>query len=196
MSYILMTGAPGSKWSSVFKHIHKSPDIDSTDYTDERTYWHDADTPGKKQLMHTGAYFDPGMEFDCKISEWDKPFSGMGKRIIKSHTFAHKLFSLKKLGYPIILVYRGNRECYDWWQLCGEFNITYPNYQYFENLQKMWYHIEQENKDILDFVSEHECDCLSPKNNVELCDMLNISHPVDTPLHDYGNKDIKIWLYQ
>ena len=61
--YILMTGAPGSKWSSVFKNIHGSADVDSTDYTEERTYWHDADTPGTKQLMHTGAYWDPGMEF-------------------------------------------------------------------------------------------------------------------------------------
>ena len=132
-----MTGAPGSKWSSVFKNIHGSADVDKTDYTEERTYWHDADTPGEKQLMHTGAYWDPGMEFENNIESWDKPFSGIGKRIIKSHTFAHKLDNLKDLGYPIILVYRNDYKCFIWWQLCGEFNITYPSYhKHYKNFQK------------------------------------------------------------
>ena len=40
--YIIMTGAPGSKWSDVFKNIHKSPDIDQTDYTDCLLYTSDA----------------------------------------------------------------------------------------------------------------------------------------------------------
>ena len=44
--YLLFTGAPGSKWSSVVKNIYWSDDIDHTDYSEERTYWHDADTPG------------------------------------------------------------------------------------------------------------------------------------------------------
>ena len=55
MKYILATGAPGSKWSSVIKKIYWSPDIDQSDYSFKRTYWHDADTPGNKQLMHIGA---------------------------------------------------------------------------------------------------------------------------------------------
>ena len=84
--YILFTGAPGSKWSSVVKNIYWSDDIDHTDYSEARIYHHDADTPGRKHLMHIGAYWDPGMEFN--IDEWDKPFTGKGKRIIKSHTFS------------------------------------------------------------------------------------------------------------
>ena len=87
--YILFTGAPGSKWSSVVKNIYWSDDIDHTDYSEARIYHHDADTPGRKHLMHIGAYWDPGMEFN--IDEWDKPFTVKGKRIIKSHTFAHQL---------------------------------------------------------------------------------------------------------
>jgi len=50
--YILFTGAPGSKWSSVVKNIYWSDDIDHTDYSEDRTYYHDADTPGNKHLMH------------------------------------------------------------------------------------------------------------------------------------------------
>ena len=195
--YILMTGAPGSKWSSVFRSIHKSADVDSTDYTEERTYWHDADTPGQKQLMHTGAYWDPGMEFNNAIQDWDHPFSGMGKRIIKSHTFSHQLKNLKTLGYPIVMVYRGNKQCIDWWKLCGGFKITYPNYQYFENMDKMFQHIEQENKDILDFIDSEAGSnkITNPENNIELCKALNISYPKDT-LINYTERDIKIYLYK
>jgi hypothetical protein len=195
--YILMTGAPGSKWSSVFKNIHKSPDVDQSDYTDGRTYWHDADTPGRKQLMHTGAYWDPGMEFDCKVEEWDKPFSGLGKRIIKSHTFAHQLNNLKNLGYPIIMVYRNDYECLKWWKLCGEFNITYPNYQYFEDLDKMWRHIQAENKDIMEFVKDNSNRISKPKDNLDLCRSLRISFPsTNGRLHNYEHNDIKVYLYE
>ncbi len=193
--YILMTGAPGSKWSSVFKNIHCSKDVDNSDYTEDRTYWHDADTPGKKQLMHTGAYWDPGMEFRSTIDNWDKPFSGIGKRIIKSHTFAHELGNLKTLGYPIIMVYRNDFECMKWWKLCGEFKITYPNYTYFENLDRMWQHIQDENRDIMQFVADNESRISTPKDNNELCKSLDLRVP-DVPLHDYKRNDIKVYLYE
>ena len=127
--YILFTGAPGSKWSSVVKNIYWSDDVDHTDYSEARTYRHDADTPGRSHLMHIGAYWDPGMEFG--VDEWDKPFSGTGKRIVKAHTFAHQLDKLKAKGHPIVMVYRNDYECLEWWKLCGEFRITYPNYQHF-----------------------------------------------------------------
>ena len=196
--YILMTGAPGSKWSSVFKNIHKSADVDQTDYTEERTYWHDADTPGRKQLMHTGAYWDPGMEFDCKVDDWDKPFSGIGKRIIKSHTFAHQLNNLKNLGYPVVMVYRNDYECLEWWKLCGEFTITYPNYKHFENLDKMWEHIQAENRDTMQFIKDNKDRIKRARNNVELCKMLDIKSPrgEHQNLHEYQPKGIQVYVYR
>jgi len=195
--YILMTGAPGSKWSSVFKNIHGSADVDSTDYTEERTYWHDADTPGTKQLMHTGAYWDPGMEFRATRDNWDLPFSGTGKRIIKSHTFAHELNHLKDLGYPIVMVYRNDFECFKWWKLCGEFKITYPNYQHFVNLDLMWEHIQAENKDIMQFVKDNPDRISTPKDNRDLCRSLGIGFPSPGgTLHNYQQNDIKVYLYE
>ena len=192
-----MTGAPGSKWSSVFKNIHRSPDVDSTDYTDERTYWHDSNTPGTKQLMHMGAYWDPGMEFRATRDNWDLPFSGTGKRIIKSHTFAHELNHLKDLGYPIIMVYRNDFECLEWWKLCGEFNITYPNYQHFVNLDHMWGHIQAENKDIMQFVKDNQDRISTPKDNVDLCRSLGIGFPYPNgKLQNYQQNDIKVYLYE
>jgi hypothetical protein len=193
--YILFTGAPGSKWSSVVKNIYWSSDLDHSDYKEQRTYWHDADTPGYKQLMHIGAYWDPGMEFEN--TDWDGPFSGTGKRIIKSHTFAHKLNELKLSGHPIVLVYRNDFECLEWWKKCGEFQITYPDYKYFENLDVMWQHIQDENKDIMQFVKDNKDRIQSAKDNVDLCRMLKINFP-DTKgrIHNYEQKDIKVYVYQ
>ena len=189
-----MTGAPGSKWSSIFKDIHRSPDIDQTDYTEERTYWHDADTPGTKQLKHTGAYWDPGMEF--MPIDWDGPFSGTGKRIIKSHTFAHELEELKTKGYPIILVLRNDGACLEWWKLCGGFNITYPNYQYFVNMHRMWEHIKKENYDIKVFRKNNSERISEAKDNKELCELLEIQYPADAEIRNYKDKNVKVFVYK
>ena len=113
MKYIFVAGAPGSKWSSVTKNIYYSPDIDTSDYSDERTYYHDAS--GKMDLMHLGAYFDPGMEFGSFFdnlknyrkemieAEFDRPFKGQGIRIIKSHVFANQIDFLNYWGSDNIL---------------------------------------------------------------------------------------------
>ena len=61
MKYIFVAGAPGSKWSSVVKNIYYSDSLDNSDYSKDREYWHDAG--GEMDLMHIGAYYDPGMEF-------------------------------------------------------------------------------------------------------------------------------------
>ena len=193
--YILFTGAPGSKWSSVVKNIYWSTDIDHTDYSTERTYWHDADTPGRSQLMHIGAYWDPGMEFDTH--EWDAPFSGTGKRIVKSHTFAHQLEVLKQSGHPIVMVYRNDYECLEWWKLCGEFRITYPNYQHFEDLDKMWQHIQAENRDTMQFIKDNKDKITQPKDNVDLCRLLGISFPDNKGrIHNYEYKGIQVYVYK
>ena len=158
MKYIFMTGAPGSKWSSVSKNIYYSPDIDRTDYSDARTYYHDAS--GTMQLMHMGAYFDPGMEFGgffdaidrhtrerCE-AEFDRPFTGTGVRIIKSHVFAHNIDFLRDYwpDCPIVLVQRPNDACLGWWVKCGHFDITYPSYDYyFRDFKTMAQRIKQEN---------------------------------------------------
>jgi len=194
MSYILFTGAPGSKWSSVVKNIYWSEDIDQTDYSDERKYYHDADTPGKKQLMHTGAYFDPGMEFGNQRDQWDLPFSGKGKRIIKSHCFAHNLKELKKYRQPIVMVYRNDIECYDWWKHCGEFNITYPNYEWYENLESMFGHIQEQNLGIMEFCKNNWKRIKRVNSNIELAKELEIQYLGEE--HNYKQKDIKVYVYK
>ena len=119
MKYIFVAGAPGSKWSSVAKNIYYSPSIDRSDYHDDRTYYHDAS--GQRELMHLGAYWDPGMEFgkffnqlerysktECE-AEFDRPFdkNSTGIRIIKSHVFANHIDYIKQTWpeSPVVLVH-------------------------------------------------------------------------------------------
>ena len=186
--YILLTGAPGSKWSSVAENIYWSDSIDHTDYTEQRCY--------KKSGMvkHVGAYWDPGMEFDN--TDWDGPFTGKGTRLIKSHTFTHQLDTLKQTGHPIVMVYRNDYECYKWWIAAGGFGISYPDYKHFQDLDEMWVHIQKENSDLLEFVKNNDSRIESPADNVDLCRMLGINFP-DTKgrIHNYAQNDIKVYVY-
>ena len=203
MKYIFVAGAPGSKWSSVCKNIYFSGDIDTSDYNTDRLYWHDAS--GEKELMHLGAYFDPGMEFGgffdelsnyskevCE-AEFDSPFVGVGVRIIKSHVFAHHIDFLKENwpNCPIVLVHRDDDPCLGWWVKCGHFDITYPLYhKYYKNLKEMSKIIAHQNKDILDAWERY--DGVTPRTNTELAVALDIEKPNDTYQQDYASKDIRV----
>lgn len=201
MKYIFIAGAPGSKWSSVSKNIYYSPDIDRTDYSEARTYWHNA--PGSLQLMHMGAYWDPGMEFgdwfdrlnehsreECE-AEFDRPFSGTGVRIIKSHVFMHHIGFLKKTwpDCPIILVHRGDDACLGWWVKCGEFGITYPDYhKYYRDLQHMGREIRRQNADMRAYWDTAEF----VFDNINLCDRLGINYPSDEYRQNYGDHKVRV----
>lgn len=204
--YIFVTGAPGSKWSSVVKNIYYSPSIDRRDYSDARTYYHSA--WGEPELMHLGAYYDPGMEFGKKFlrldqltkseaeAEFNRPFGSEGKltKIIKSHVFAHHLDYIK-LTWPdslILLVHRPDDACLGWWVKCGHFNITYPNYQYYSNLDMMASHIAMQNKDILTFAKKNEAKWDQIIDNKSLAMWLSIDQPPDAYWQNYPESDIKV----
>ena len=203
MKYIFMTGAPGSKWSSVSKNIYYSSDIDRSDYSDARTYYHDAS--GTMQLMHMGAYFDPGMEFGgffdeidrhtrerCE-AEFDRPFTGTGVRIIKSHVFAHNIDFLRDHwpDCPIVLVQRPDDACLGWWVKCGHFTITYPKYdQYYQDLRTMSQIIPAQNRAIQAAVWRYKGYVVN--SNRELAKALNIQPPTAEYEQNYGADDIRV----
>ena len=203
MKYIFVAGAPGSKWSSVVKNIYYSASIDQTDYSAARTYSHDA--PGKMTLMHLGAYFDPGMEFgdffdnldqytkeQCE-TEFDRPFSGSGVRIIKSHVFAHHLEFIKRT-WPdcaIVLVHRSSDSCLGWWVKCGHFDITYPDYsKYYQNLRQMSQIISAQNQAIESGMNQLTGPFV--QSNQELAQLLGLELPPEQYAQNYAASDIKV----
>ena len=203
MKYIFVVGAPGSKWSSVVKNIYFSPDIDQSDYSDVRTYYHDA--TGEMELMHLGAYFDPGMEFgqffhrltefnyyQCE-AEFDAPFSGTGVRIIKSHVFANHIDYIKQTwpDCPIVLVHRDDDACLGWWVKCGHFDITYPNYDlYYKDLRTMAGIIKQQNRGIIDARLKYMGS--TPTDNLRLANILGITVPPNEYYQNYGQSDVRV----
>jgi hypothetical protein len=202
MKYIFVAGSPGSKWSSVVKNIYYSPSLDSSDYSDERTYHHDAS--GKMELMHLGAYFDPGMEFDLPpnlmtLSKdalediFDSAFTGEGVRIIKSHIFANNIDFLKACwpDCPIILVHRPDDACLGWWVKCGHFTITYPKYdKHYVDLRTMANIIKEQNEGIVKATMKYSGK--NPLNNTMLCNILNIEQPPVEYQQNYGASDVRV----
>ena len=201
LKYIFVAGAPGSKWSSVSKNMYFSPSIDRSDAAPEREYWHDA--PGTLELMHMGAYWDPGMEFgdwfdrldqhskqQCE-AEFDRPFSGTGVRIIKSHVFMHHIDFLKKTwpDSPVVLVHRGDDACLGWWVRCGHFNITYPAYhKYYKDLRQMAVEIKRQNADM-----RHHWDQASfVYDNHGLCERLGIAPPPEEYQQNYADNKVRV----
>ena len=203
MKYIFVAGAPGSKWSSVVKNIYYSPDVDRSDYSDGRTYYHDAS--GEMQLMHLGAYFDPGMEFGSFFedmsryrkelieAEFDRPFRGSGVRIIKSHVFANQIDFLKSQwpDCPVVIVHRQDDACLGWWVKCGHFDITYPSYAgYYQNLREMAVKIKQQNENILKAWWAHGGGYVT--DNLQLCAKLGIEPPPAEYRQDYPVSDVRV----
>jgi hypothetical protein len=208
MKYIFVAGAPGSKWSGVVKNIYHSSSVDQSDYTPERTYWNDAN--GTKQLMHFGAYFDPGMEFGDWFNnlsnglgertkaeheaEFDRPFSGTGVRIIKSHWFSYRqnIEYLRKTWpeCPVVLVHRPDDACLGWWVRAGHFDITYPDYKGYGDLRSMAKIIEAQNTGI-----QWANDRLKPHrvyNNTRLALILGLAQPPEQYKQSYTEQDIQV----
>ena len=203
MKYIFIAGAPGSKWSSVIKNIYFSLDIDQSDYSEQRLYYHDA--TGSMELMHLGSYFDPGMEFggffdrldqhsieECE-REFDRPFSGAGTRMIRSHVFCHHLDFLKKNwpDSPILLVHRPDDACLGWWVKCGHFDITYPSYHdYYRDLRTMARSIAHQNRDLMTWRNKHNT--LRVNDNIEICEHLGLQPPPAEYRQYYNQSDVMV----
>jgi len=203
MKYIFVSGAPGSKWSSVVKNIYYSHDVDSTDYSDARTYWHDA--TGTMELLHMGVYWGPAMEFgnwfeqldqhtkEQNEAEFDTPFSGNGVRIIKSHVFGYNIDYIKKTwpDCPIILVDRTDDACLGWWVKCGEFKITYPLYRdYYKDLREMAAAIARENHCNRQAAKEYPGRVV--ETNRQLARILGIQVPDTQYYQNYITSDIRV----
>lgn len=195
MKYIFVTGAPGSKWSSVVKNIYYSPSIDRSDSSPKRTY---------RDELHLGAYWDPGMEFgqffhrlseydhyQCE-TEFDAPFIESGVKIIKSHYFALHIDFIKSTwpDCPIVLAHRTDDACLGWWVKCGGFDIAYPNYAHYKSFDNLALKIQQQNTGIVSAALRYPGRIAL--TNHQLCNILKISPPPPEYHQDYGQSDVRV----
>lgn len=200
MKYIFVTGAPGSKWSSVAKNIYHSPDIDRSDSRTDWQYTH-------QQVSHEGAYFDPGMELSIpqdlsglnrtELEQiFDQPFDPdtVGCRIIKSHVFALNIDYLRQTfpDAPLVLVHRDNDACLSWWTQAGGFDIGYPNYRpYYQDFATMANRIAEQNRAIQAawwaYDSGQDAD-----TNQDLAEILGLTPPPAQYQQHYSHDDVRV----
>jgi hypothetical protein len=145
--------------------------------------------------MEFGGWFDRLSEHtpaECE-AEFDRPFSGTGVRIVKSHVFAHNIDYLKQHwpDAPIILVLRDNDACLGWWVRCGHFDITYPLYHdYYHNLREMAVHVDRQNRDIETAWNRYYGP--TPIDNFALAEACGIQAPAAEYYQNYQESDIRI----
>jgi len=159
---LFFAGTPGSRWSSVSQQIAKVSGTNRSDETAARDFQH------SKFSGHKGMYFGPGMELGQRFHElsqisdseiWNEVDRAYGEaqpggtRIVKCHQFATQLDHIAER-FPqnrLMMVYRPDDVCYDWWMTIGGFEIKYPRYDWYENPAQMKKHIANENRHILAF---------------------------------------------
>lgn len=202
---ILVTGAPGSRWSATCRTISFNKEINNSDEKEEWKYDHvtkNIETGKKKEHgWHRGAYWGPyhqqGHFFDQLdklskdeiITEFKKPFAvwDSGKKIIKSHWFSYHLPLLKEM-FPeakMLAVYMPDDFCFDWWHKVGGWNITYPYYKWYSNDDKMMKQIQTENQYIKNFFN------LKQYTLYQLLEELNL--PIEIPSdEDLDKQDDKL----
>lgn len=152
---VFFTGAPGSRWSGIAQQLEASGEYDITDRSDCRCYYHNNYTG------HLGVYFGTGMEFPASLdsSILDSPYTiGSGIRLHKSHEWAYMLDDIAD-AYPddkIMMIYRDNDKCFEWWHQAGGWNITYPNYDFYINDENMKIHIDKMNTSMLKFADKNK----------------------------------------
>ena len=151
--YIFFTGVPGSRWSGIAQEIKQDPHYDTSDRAPHRVYAH-GEFSG-----HKDAYFGTGMEFPAILDEenLEEPFTGTGTRLLMSHEWCYHFDDIIKK-YPdawIQLIYRADGTSFDWWLQAGGFDITYPDYSWYEDDDTMFFKIHQQNQLILDFAQKH-----------------------------------------
>jgi hypothetical protein len=190
---IFLIGTPGSKWSAVHRLLCESSHVNTTDWSEEKSWGDDVyglDIHGKINNLgvHKGAYWGPGNIYGKKferldsisknemISEFMDAFETWDKvKIIKSHWFAYNIPYLHHL-FPkakIVFCYGGDLESFYWWHKCGSWGMSYANYSWYKDDVRMLEKIKEENSNILKFCIDRDLD-IKHMSKSWLYDRLNL----------------------
>lgn len=196
--YIFFTGAPGSRWSGVSQVFRDNlTNVDNSDLVPEKTYTHSL------YSGHIGNYYGPGMlngrwldqEFGTQ-QQWDNEIAvsytdtTKPTKLVLSHHFAYWLDELVET-FPtskLVLCYRTDAECFDWWHAAGGWNISYPDYSWYLSDQKMFKEIQKQNAAILKFAQTHNLELSQPTVDFFRD---NLNEDID---FDFA-KDVKVAVY-
>ena len=164
-SKIFITGAPGSGWADLATKLENKigADVSHRD-SDHRMFSFYDSNLSKYRKMHSGVFFGTGMEFPANLDIIDKPYSSDSTRVYRGHEWVYMLDEIRErfLNAWIVFVNRLDDECLRWWKYVGGFNITYPNYEWYQNDEMMLRRIKEQNKIMLQFCSKHNIEWVDP----------------------------------
>ena len=172
---IWFAGVPGSRWSGIHKLlVNCSNDIDRSDETADRKFFHKNADPHNPLNGHSGAYWGPGMGCGEHWQELDRlgkaqvqrdidsVYTGTGNRIIKNH-YLNRHYNLDWVwenckGDYIFLVYRESQKSFAWWAEVMDFTEDHwPDYRPgYKNYDHMHNCIRYENAYMVDFAMRHD----------------------------------------
>ena len=175
MCNIWFAGVPGSRWSGIHRLlINVLDNIDRSDETADRRFFHKNADPHNPLNGHSGAYWGPGMGCGehwnelCKLGveqiqrDINSVFTGTGTKIIKNH-FLNRHYNLDyiKENFPgdiIFLVYRESQKSFAWWSEVMDFTEDHwpdyrPGYKDYNNMHER---IRYENSYMLDFAIRND----------------------------------------
>lgn len=156
---IFVTGAPGSKWTSVTHLLETSPLANLSDRKPERHYEHHI------FQGHHGAYFGlpfRDYEFDITTDQnyIDSAYADPTRsgKFVKGHDWAYILDDLKNecSGNWLLMVMRNDIDCFAWWNNHGGFITKYPSYETYEGNAKMMGEIMLLNDKYSRFAQQHD----------------------------------------
>jgi Sulfotransferase family len=186
--FVFVTGAPGSKWSAIAHAISYADGINNSDVTLSRKYA-EVGAP-----MHFGNYFGPGMEFGNDFDrleelsreeierELRRPYSKPGGRLLlKSHLFSRHLGLLAEMfpGARFVLVHRDDDACLDWWLEAGGFDIVFPDYSWYRELDSMRAQIALDNEGIRRLAEERGVPLARRRSFKPLFEALGLSYSAE-----------------
>jgi hypothetical protein len=166
---IILIGVPGSRWSNVHRRICEHPDVNTTDWSEDRS-WNtptlDVHGDLKSTGGHRGSYWGPGNLFgegfeymhalskQQILAEFMRAYDDWtGVKVIKSHWFAYNIPYLRNM-FPkakILCCYVNDVDSFFWWYHSGGWGLGYANYAWYENNVKMFEKIKEENYNILKY---------------------------------------------
>lgn len=198
---ILLTGCPGSRWSSTYNFISINSAINITDQNDENSYHMTVKHVDGRLLSignHKGTYWGPyhqhGHRFDRLyelskteiLKEFMDAFENWDKiKIIKSHWFAYHLDYLHNM-FPkakIVSCYANDIDSFYRWHKCGGWGITYPKYSWYENDTKILEKIKEENYRLLKFNKDRDV-------NFQLLKISELHEKLGLPLEIRKSEDV------
>jgi hypothetical protein len=185
---VFVAGAPGSKWSAIAHALMYADGVNTSDLDLSRTY------EGTSKALHFGNYFGPGMEFGDKfvdltsydrtrlLKEFALPYSAPGGiKLLKSHLFCRHLTFLAQT-FPaasFLLVHRPDKDCLDWWTQAGGFSISFPDYSWYGNTDRMARQIALDNEGILSFAQQRGVALTRRRSLKPVLEALGLSYSVN-----------------